>query len=282
MALLTDFWNHNTSPSTIDSIPNETWPPGNTYTNHWSSATKMLNIQDPAFVGSDDSLRTKIWDETQKILQDWTGVELSPTSLYGIRIYTQGAVLAPHVDRNPLVISAIINVAQNVEEDWPLEVIGHDGKAYNVSMEVGDMILYESHSVIHGRPFQLKGDYFANVFCHFEPLGYSLREGQRAITDDDDDDFLARLYQSAWEKQRRQIAETCQAKGQCHDGNELIDLNAMETAPYYIVPGSIEEKRWIQRHPRSTLVCNLFQLEATLPFVHLNQFRRFSFDFLIR
>jgi hypothetical protein len=32
----------------------------------------------------------------------------------------------------------------------------------------GDMVLYESHSVIHGRPFPLKGRYYANIFIHFE------------------------------------------------------------------------------------------------------------------
>jgi hypothetical protein len=53
-------------------------------------------------------------------------------------------------DRLPLVSSAIINVAQDVDEPWPLEVIGHDGKAYNVTMEPGDLVLYESHSIIHG------------------------------------------------------------------------------------------------------------------------------------
>jgi hypothetical protein len=61
------------------------------------------------------------------------------------------------------VSSAIINVAQDVDDPWPLEVIGHDGKAVNVTMEPGDMVLYESHSVIHGRPFPLKGRFFANI-----------------------------------------------------------------------------------------------------------------------
>ena len=49
------------------------------------------------------------------------------------------------------------------------EFIGHDGKAENVTMKPGDVILYESHSVLHGRPFPLKGKYFANIFAHFEP-----------------------------------------------------------------------------------------------------------------
>lgn len=74
------------------------------------------------------------------------------------------------VDRFPLITSAIINVDQDVDEPWPLEVYGHDGKATNVTMEPGDMVLYESHSVIHGRPFPLKGNYFANVFVHFEAV----------------------------------------------------------------------------------------------------------------
>jgi prolyl 4-hydroxylase len=37
-------------------------------------------------------------------------------------------------------------------------------------MEPGDMVLYESHSIIHGRPFPLKGRFFANIFIHFEPV----------------------------------------------------------------------------------------------------------------
>jgi len=38
-------------------------------------------------------------------------------------------------------------------------------------MKPGDMVLYESHSLIHGRPFPLKGRFFANIFIHFEPTG---------------------------------------------------------------------------------------------------------------
>lgn len=31
--------------------------------------------------------------------------------------------------------------------------------------------MYESHSVLHGRPHPLVGKFYANVFIHFEPLG---------------------------------------------------------------------------------------------------------------
>jgi hypothetical protein len=63
-------------------------------------------------------------------------------------------------------------VAQDIDEPWPVEVIGHDGKAYNVSMIPGDMVLYESHSVLHGRPYPLVGRYYANIFVHFIPVDH--------------------------------------------------------------------------------------------------------------
>jgi prolyl 4-hydroxylase len=71
----------------------------------------------------------------------------------------------------PLVLSAIINVNQDLDEPWPLEVYGRDGIAVNITMVPGDMVLYESHSIIHGRPFPLRGRFMANLFVHFEPLG---------------------------------------------------------------------------------------------------------------
>ena len=129
----------------------------------WESPTWMLDVGDDALHGGGTKLKNSIWEVARHELQQWTGQELTPTSLYGIRKYTEGSVLATHVDRLPLVTSAIINVAQDVDEEWPLEIYGHDGIAYNVTMEPGDMVLYESHSALHGRPFPLKGRYYANV-----------------------------------------------------------------------------------------------------------------------
>lgn len=143
----------------------------------WESPTWMLDVGDEKLHGGGSKLKNLIWEVARHSLQEWTGQELTPTSLYGIRKYTEGSVLATHVDRLPLVSSAIINVAQDVDEPWPLEVYGHDGRAYNITMEPGEMILYESHSVLHGRPFPLKGRLFANVFIHFEPVGHSLNHG---------------------------------------------------------------------------------------------------------
>ena len=117
-------------------------------------------------------LHEPIYLEAERHIKEWIpGIQsLSRSSLYGIRVYTSGSILATHVDRDPLITSAIINVGQDVDEDWPLEVYDHAGVAHNITMTPGDMILYESHSVLHGRPFSLQGRYFANVFVHFKPI----------------------------------------------------------------------------------------------------------------
>jgi prolyl 4-hydroxylase len=132
-------------------------------------------------------LKQKIWDAAKTTIEEWTGMELKPVSMYGIRVYTEGAILNPHVDRLPLVSSCIINVDQDVDEPWPLEVYDREGRAVNVTMEPGDMVLYESGSLIHGRPFPMKGRFFANIFIHFEPTGRPLSDTTDAYLDTLDD-----------------------------------------------------------------------------------------------
>lgn len=64
------------------------------------------------------------------------------------------------MDRFPLITSAIVMISQEVDEDWPLEVYDRQGIAHNITMQPGDVVLYESHSLLHGRPFPLRGDYY--------------------------------------------------------------------------------------------------------------------------
>ena len=127
--LLQKFWNDNR-----DKATEEAWTPGRTEVNHWKVHSKMVSVEDYSLDGAGDLLKVQVWNEIRDTLQEWTGQRLAECSLYGIRIYQEGAVLATHVDRLPLVSSAIINIDQDVDEPWQLEVIGHDGKAHNVTM----------------------------------------------------------------------------------------------------------------------------------------------------
>lgn len=124
----------------------EKWGRAYTYTNNWVSPTYMVSPEDSNLRGGGNSLKSQIWNGIQPIIEDWVGKKVKPTSLYGVRIYTTGAILATHVDRLPLVSSCIINVDQDLNEPWPAELYDHDGQAHNVTMEIGDMVLYEVSS----------------------------------------------------------------------------------------------------------------------------------------
>lgn len=179
----------------------------------WEAPPSIVDVQNRSLPGGGHRLRQDIWDSAKNVLEDWTGQKLAHCSIWGIRVYKENSILAPHVDRNPLVASAIINVAQDVDEDWPLEVWGHDGKPYNITMEPGDMVLYESHSLIHGRPFPLKGRYYANVFVHYEVIGGKTKDGDIYLDE---------------------------------GGQESRDAGL----PPYIIPGSKWEEEWRQKNPK--------------------------------
>ena len=41
-----------------------------------------------------------------------------------------------------------------------------------IYLKPGEMLLYESAKVPHGRQFPLEGDYYDNLFVHFRPIQY--------------------------------------------------------------------------------------------------------------
>jgi hypothetical protein len=109
--LLSSYWERNKANKQA-----ENWGKGNVYTNNWAAETYMVSVENAGLRGGGMSLKNKIWELARPTIEEWTGMKLKPSSLYGIRVYTEGAILAPHVDRLPLVSSCIINVAQDVDE----------------------------------------------------------------------------------------------------------------------------------------------------------------------
>ena len=88
-----------------------------------SNNTSVMDFMNPNVV-----TRT-IEFQLQKIMEGWTNVKLNNNCItYGIRRYTRGAVLLQHVDRIPShIISAILQIDQKVDEDWPLTLVDHKG-----------------------------------------------------------------------------------------------------------------------------------------------------------
>jgi hypothetical protein len=98
--LVHDFWTQNKDKAEIE------WKDVNTFHNTWDAPPTIAHVNQVRSGGSNE-LQALIWKEAQPILEEWTGQYLSPVSLYGIRSYHNGSILSPHVDRMPLVTSAI-------------------------------------------------------------------------------------------------------------------------------------------------------------------------------
>jgi len=155
----------------------EGWDTGGTQLNFFKVKTFMISLD------HDYHERDSIAQEVMRpALLQWTHdnghtniSDLEFTAFYGIREYHRGASLRNHVDRiDTHVLSAVLQIAQTgVEDPWPLQVIGFDGKIYDVTLEPGEMILYEGHKLIHGRPYPFNGTRFANAFIHFKPVGWN-------------------------------------------------------------------------------------------------------------
>jgi len=135
-----------------------------------------VEIQETGEYGSDvielpDELRQEIHSSLKPQLEIWSKTELIPTFVYGIRVYKKGSVLVPHRDKlKTHIISAIINVDQEIDEEWPLIIEDNYYRKHQVYLKPGEVIFYESARLEHGRPLPLEGDKFANIFCHFMPV----------------------------------------------------------------------------------------------------------------
>ena len=115
-------------------------------------------------------LKEKVHTTLKEPLEKWSNTSLDATFVYGIRVYQEGAVLVPHRDREEThIISAIINIDQEINEDWPLIIEDHLYRKHELTLKPGEVLYYESAKLLHGRPIPLNGKSFANIFCHFMP-----------------------------------------------------------------------------------------------------------------
>lgn len=100
-------------------------------------------------------------------------------------------------------------------------------------------MLYEGASVIHGRPYPLQGQTYANLFVHFEPVGHGerhmhLRQDSKA------------LFEQALKK--RQAEAAAGAYGQLatdHNDGHSGMARAQRGLPYYVPPK--HQDQWEQK-----------------------------------
>lgn len=104
--------------------------------------------------------------------EEWSGLKLEPIIAYGIRSYTDGAVLSMHYDKCMThVISSIVHIDHEYEDDnnpWPIEIEDHDGELQTKVLERGEMLFYESSTCLHGRRKTFRGKHYSSVFVHYK------------------------------------------------------------------------------------------------------------------
>lgn len=109
----------------------------------------------------------------QPMHEEFAGVSLTPSNIYGIRSYRAGNTLLMHLDRpEALIVSSILQIDQDVDEPWPLAV-EVDGHRRDIVLEPGQMLFYEGATTVHGRPSPLVGRSFANLFVHYRPVDWT-------------------------------------------------------------------------------------------------------------
>jgi hypothetical protein len=117
----------------------------------------------------------KIHNDLKHLHEEFASTALEANWIYGIRSYLTGATLASHKDRiETHHISSILIVDNdlNGNENWPLDIQDHEGKWHKIYAEVGDLILYESARCEHARLEAFKGNWFRNMFIHYQLKEY--------------------------------------------------------------------------------------------------------------
>ena len=119
------------------------------------------------------NLEELILNEVKDLMIKWINddkMELVVTSIYGIRKYQNGAIVKKHIDIcSTHIFGAVINIDQNVNEDWLFVIFDHKNNKHEILMQPQDIVLYEAASCSHSRPKPLNGQFYANVFIHFKP-----------------------------------------------------------------------------------------------------------------
>mmetsp|Transcript_14314 Transcript_14314/g.21743 ORF Transcript_14314/g.21743 Transcript_14314/m.21743 type:complete len:576 (-) Transcript_14314:118-1845(-) len=131
---------------------------------------------DLVYLDLDPYMRDNLANQYMKpILEEWSGQKLKLNAFYGIREYFPGAWLRNHVDRiDTHIISATLSLLKpNSTHPWPLETVDWSGKRRRYEHKAGEMLLYESSTRPHGRPYRMVDGIHVGCFVHFSPLDES-------------------------------------------------------------------------------------------------------------
>jgi Rps23 Pro-64 3,4-dihydroxylase Tpa1-like proline 4-hydroxylase len=145
---------------------------GTTFTE--TADEEHLTTGNPDFIDIND-IADQFSLALQSIHEEWSGCELVPSAVYGLRVYRRGQTLLAHTDTlDTHVISAIVHIAHDTDEPWPLWIRDLHGNEHDVVLEEGEMLLYESARCPHARLQPLNGDAYCSLFVHYRPVDWDV------------------------------------------------------------------------------------------------------------
>jgi prolyl 4-hydroxylase len=129
----------------------------------------------PSLLFQDEEFNQQLMNDLQPDHEEWSGLQLKKAACYGIRVYQPRSYLYNHVDRaRTHIVSSTICVDHRLDKNWPLYIEDLKGNPHEVSIEPGEMVFFEGASLKHGRPYALEGEYYANIFVHYTPVGWNM------------------------------------------------------------------------------------------------------------
>jgi prolyl 4-hydroxylase len=127
----------------------------------------------PSLIYVDGDFNRRLMDDLQEAHEEWSGHSLRPAACYGIRVYQPRSYLYNHRDRSTThIVSSTICIDHRLTGRWPLYIEDLNGEPHEVSIEPGEMVFFEGARLVHGRPYPLEGEYYANIFVHYTPIGW--------------------------------------------------------------------------------------------------------------
>ena len=116
-------------------------------------------------------LKTDIHTSLKPVLEAWSGVKLESTDVSGIRVHGRGAIVKPHRDASDdQIISAVVNVDQELDAAWPIEIEDNYYRRHHIILQPGEVLFYEGRRLLHGMPTPLNGSHYADLSCAFKPV----------------------------------------------------------------------------------------------------------------
>ena len=133
---------------------------------HFINVIEAEDHARPIMITGEPNENYDILREMKPMFEWWSGVELQPSTAYGIRAYRNDSNLLMHTDKSTThVISGIFHVDRSDDaEPWPIVIEDFRGNTNQVYLAPGDVLFYESSKCFHGRPQKFIGGYYASLF----------------------------------------------------------------------------------------------------------------------